>query len=171
MFVRELGGGDADKGFKRVSLQFDGQIHTCTGCSDPGLGSSDVCASCAEDRRRAVRAADAGVHSGGDPAARHEDLRNCHRKNTHMHTHPVHVSLSVKVFSVCVFAERGHTDGHCYRDVFRLLARRLSLYLLPGIPGQRSDHHAADAVPAGKSWNYTHTHTQNRVVCFCCSQM
>lgn len=90
---------------------------------------------------------------------------------THTCTHTLFMFLCLLVFSVCVFAERGHTDGHCYRDVFRLLARRLSLYLLPGIPGQRSDHHAADAVPAGKSWNYTHTHTQNRVVCFCCSQM
>lgn len=48
-------------------------------------------------------------------------------------------------------AEGGHSDGNGHRDVFRLLARRFLLHLLPGVPAQRSDHHAADAVPAGQS--------------------
>lgn len=45
--------------------------------------------------------------------------------------------------------------------MFWLLARCFLLHLLPGISGQLSDHHAADALPAGRYQycNYTqYTH-------------
>ncbi|XP_035028999.1 protein YIPF3 isoform X2 [Hippoglossus stenolepis] len=76
-----------------------------------------------EDRRRAVRSSDAGLYSGRHPAARDEDVRNRH--------------------------QGGDSDGHRYRNMFWLLAGSFLLDLLPGVPGQRSDHYAPDAVPAG----------------------
>ena len=53
---------------------------------------------------------------------------------------------------VCVCAaEGGHSDGDSHRDVLRLLAGRVLLHLLPGLPGQLPDHHAADPLLAGES--------------------
>ena len=63
--------------------------------------------------------------------------------------------MTPDVSDVC--AEGGHSDGNSNRNLFWLLARRLLLHLLPGVPGQRSDHHAADALPAGRYHNCCYT--------------
>ncbi len=68
---------------------------------------------CVEDSRWAVRSSDARLHPGGDSAARHEDIRNCHCKNKHtwkkhLHCQPLMLLLNVRV---CVSQREGTLMG------------------------------------------------------------